>query len=471
MKLGSNTYFPFYFTRSSIIVFIISIFLCTIIFMGNHLPGLWLIFAISEVLFFFYFAAFLSRKWQRIQAKQFIQNIFWLSLILRITWVVFSYFFFLYQTGIPFGFHAADALSYHHWAETASDKLLEKGFQQFFDSSVGISDMGFPMYLTIIYFLFGNYVIIPRLINTILNSFTVVLIYKLARRNFGESAGRIAAVMAMLLPNFIYYCGLHLKEPLMILLVVAYAERADALLRMNPLKLKSILTVAILAYLLFYFRTVIGITAIFALFTSLLFASRQFGNVQKRMITSGWILIFVFIFFSSRISGEVNYMIQNTDIQQTNLEWRAVKEGGNTLATYGRAAIFVPFIFVVPFPTFVSIEMQEQQMLLSGANFIRNIYAFFAMLAIYMIYRRKLLRKYIFLLTFLLVYFAVLAKSSFAISERFHLPAVPFLLIFASYGINTLELKYKKLFTPYVIILIVIIVGWNWFKLAGRGLV
>ena len=54
--------------------------------------------------------------------------------------------------------------------------------------------------------------------------------------------------------------------------------------------------------------------------------------------------------------------------------------------------------------------------------------------------------------------------------ERFHLPALPVLLIFAAYGIGRQENKHKKYFTWWLVFIFVAIIGWSWFKLAGRGM-
>jgi hypothetical protein len=64
-----------------------------------------------------------------------------------------------------------------------------------------------------------------------------------------------------------------------------------------------------------------------------------------------------------------------------------------------------------------------------------------------------------------------LAQSSFALSERFHLPALPFLIILAAYGITNINYKNHKYYIPYLLLIGIIIIAWNAFKLAGRGIV
>ena len=123
-----------------------------------------------------------------------------------------------------------------------------------------------------------------------------------------------------------------------------------------------------------------------------------------------------------------------------------------------------------PFPTLVNTQ-QENLMMLSGAFYTRNVYVFFVLIALIMMYRRRMLRNHVLIISFLLSYMAVLASSGFALSGRFHLPAIPFLLVFAGYGITQMNNKNIKYYVPYLIVISLVIIGWNWFKLAGRGMI
>ena len=77
------------------------------------------------------------------------------------------------------------------------------------------------------------------------------------------------------------------------------------------------------------------------------------------------------------------------DAQQKNMEFRSTRVGGNELAKYGTAAVFAPIILAAPFPTFVNVEHQINLMFLSGAFYVRNVYAFFVILALFMLYKNK----------------------------------------------------------------------------------
>jgi hypothetical protein len=119
----------------------------------------------------------------------------------------------------------------------------------------------------------------------------------------------------------------------------------------------------------------------------------------------------------------------------------------------------------------VNVAGQENAMMINGSVFVHNVYAFFVIIALLSIYRKKIVTYHILILALLGSYLFVLASSGFALSERFHVPAVPFLLILAGYGVTQLNKRYTSLYIPYLIVVAIVIIGWNWFKLAGRGLV
>ena len=66
----------------------------------------------------------------------------------------------------------------------------------------------------------------------------------------------------------------------------------------------------------------------------------------------------------------------------------------------------------------------------------------------------------------------MLVFSSFAQSERFHQPIMPFELIFAAYGLSIAlsHKRYKRWYMYWCALMFVAAIAWNWFKMAGRGL-
>ncbi|NCB85528.1 MAG: hypothetical protein EOM44_13720 [Bacteroidia bacterium] len=465
-------YFPKYFTNKAILLYFIALLAVTFVFFSRSMNVLWMVFGIVEVAGFFYFSNLLTLRWSKLSDKTFRKRLMYTSATIRIVWVIFSYFFYLTMTGQPFEFGAADSQGYHETAIGLREAFLSGNFKPFFYLiNQGFSDSGYVTYLSIIYLFTGKSILIARLLKVLWSTWTVILVYKLATRSFGQETGRIAGILTMLMPNLILYCGLHLKETEMVFLTVAFLERADYLLRSKNFSFKTILVPFIITLLLFSFRTVLGVTALFSLLTSLLFSTKKILGFGQRFIIGFWVAIAVVYFMGGRIASEVEQLVveRNTS-QRTSMEWRAQREGGNTLADRASAAIFAPAIFIIPIPTMVNIETQEHQMLINGGNFNKDIMSFFLMVFIFVVVKRNTWRDFSLLEAFFFGYLIILAFSQFAQSERFHQPILPLYMMFAAYGITQVTNSTKKYFTWYMVLLFAIIIAWNWFKLAGRGM-
>lgn len=462
-------YFPKYFTSRAIKLYIVALLVCNIIFLNHILSFSWWIFGLVEVIGFFYFSNQLTLNWQRYSPRLFTKKLFQTALIIRLVWVLFSYVFYTIMTGQPFEFGAGDAMFYHSSANELSIAGLANIKQVL--PKVGFSDSGYVVYLSMIYSVVGNVILIPRLIKVLLGAYTCVLIYKLATRNFGEEVGRMSAIFCMLMPNLIYYCGIHIKEAEMVFLTVATIERADAMFRNKKFNFAEIAPPLLLAGSLFFFRTVLGAAAIFAMFTTVIFSSTKVLGMGKRTVLIVWMTATLAFFVGGTISTEVEAVWKAREAnQKASMEWRSVRANGNKFAKYATSAIFAPIIFVIPFPTIVETPEQENQKLINGGNYVKNILAFFVIFALFWILKEGKWREYITIGSFTIGYLLIIAMSAFAQSERFHQPALPFLLVFAAFGISKVNNKQKKYFSWYMAFIFVAIVAWSWFKLAGRGM-
>jgi hypothetical protein len=122
-----------------------------------------------------------------------------------------------------------------------------------------------------------------RLVNAFASAYMVIFIYNITLRNFGEKAARITAVMATLLPAFIYYSGLHMKETFMVFLLMAFMDHADDFASFKEFRIGKIIKVILLGTSLFFFRTVLATAAWFALFSSFLLSSDKLMNQYKKL--------------------------------------------------------------------------------------------------------------------------------------------------------------------------------------------
>jgi hypothetical protein len=433
---------------------------------------MWWIFGIIEVLAFFYYSNQLTRTWSDYSVKKFRRKLFQTSLIIRLVWMVFSYFFYLYMTGQPFEFDAGDASGYHGQAEWLASLIRNGNIQPFFDSLKGrYSDMGYSFYLGWQYWITGNSIFIARLLKVLYGAYTCVLIYKLTVRNFGEEVGRMAAIFCMLMPNLILYVGLHTKEVEMVLLSVAFIDRADIMFRNKNFNFAEIAPPLFIAASLFFLRTVLGATALFSLFTALVFVPNKVLGMGKRTVLIVWMIGALSYFVGGKLSTEMEQVWQlRQNNQETSMNWRAVRDNGNKFAKYASGAVFAPIIFIIPFPTIVNTPEQENQKLINGGNYVKNIMAFFVIFALFWLIKNNKWRDYLLIGSFTIGYLIVIALSAFAHSERFHQPALPFIMVMAAFGVSKITNKEKKYFTWYMAFIFVAIVAWSWFKLAGRGL-
>jgi hypothetical protein len=454
---------------NSILLYIIILAITSFLVIGNSLPFIWIIFGVSTIVLFFLYIYRFSHKWMGIPEKSFLEKLFFTALFVRIAWVVSSYFFYLKMTGVPFEFAAADSQGYHFEAVWISD-LFRKGdierIKLYY--STRVSDAGYPIYLTLIYSIFGKSILIARLIKTFIGAYTVVLICKLSKRNFGDEVGRLTGIFAMLYPNLVYYTGMHVKETEMVFILVLFVERADFLLRSKKLNYGLVSFVLLLNILLYFFRAVLAYSAFISFIVALIFSRKEIFHLKRKLSILLAILgIVLFLYGSAYFAEAMQYWEDRFSNQEVSLAHRTQT---NSLAHYGSTIVFAPFALIAPFPTFVNIENQQNHMLLSGAFFVKNVLAFFVILSIILLITKKRWKNHVFLMAILISYVTILSMSKYAIVERFHLPALPFHIMFSVFGISLINEKHYRSFKYYLLFIALVIIGWNLFKLLGRGL-
>lgn len=468
-----NYFLSGYYTIRAILFYVGSVLVVALSFIQNVLPLEWVISGLVEVIFFFAGAHLLTRKWSDLEDNRYVKRLFVLSFFIRLCWVVAGYYLYLSLTGKPFEFSAADSLNYHTMAGWLSSVTVKDGWNILMARSAGaVSDVGYPFYLSLLYSMAGSEVMIPRLIKAVFSAISVVLVYRLAQRNFGEDIGRMAGIYSMLMPNLIYYNGLHLKETEMVFLVLLFMDQADRLLRSRKFNFIRLFFLLITVVLLFSFRTVLGITALFSVVTAVVVPAERVSKSVNRWLLAAWMGVALAFVAGSRIAGEVEQLwASRMTNQQRSYEWRSTREQGNSLARYATSAYLAPAIFIIPLPTMVNVETQQNQMLLHGGYYVKNVMSFFVLMALLGMVAHKKWRHHVLLLSFTIAYLMIVAFSSFAHSERFHLPVLPLLLILAACGTGDIKPSQKQFYVPYLVLVTLAIVAWSWFKLAGRGLV
>lgn len=464
-------FLPKQITNRAIITYLIALVAISLYFHVYSMKWGFMALGLISVVGFFAASSYWTKEGRNQSETAFIKTLFIVSLLVRLVWVIVSYFYYIEATGTPFEFDAADAVGYHEEAKWLASENWAKTWEYYFGpNSIGISDVGYPLYLSILYRITGPVIIIPRIIKAFLSAYTCILIYKLSTRTFGDSIGRMASIMMALMPNLIIYCGYHLKETEMVFLEVAFLERLDYLLRNKKASFWAIIPPTLLAGSLFFFRTVLGLAAIFTFATAILLSNASsIKKGWKRTAIIGWGVLCLAVLSGGTAMTEIEAVWEEKD-DNASLKRMEQTSRGSQWAHYATGAVMAPMAFVLPYSTMVDIDQQYNQQTKHGGNYVRNFMGFFALLAIYEAIRRKKWQEYVLIGAFVVSYLGVVSLSGFSNSERFLLPGLPCLIMMWAYGVSALREQTFKYVTPWCFVVFLMEFAWAFFKLGNRGL-
>ena len=479
---------PDWLIGKSIVVFLCAFIVCQLAF--GYTPAFDLILvAVLSVFLFFYLGDQLSRSWAYMSEKDFLVHVFVIGLVFRLVWVIYMYDFFNpshfgntlgdgadTEWYLPFGKAIAD------WVRGDENLSFKELSQNIWLAAV--DDIGYPIWLAIDNLLcFGlSDVLFPMIVKALVGSYCSICIYHIAKRHFGIGTARIAALFVMLNPNMIYWCGTMMKEAEMVFLCCLAVDKFDETFSSgNRLTFSALLPGMLAGLSLFFFRTALGMTMFLAVFTHIVFVSHRVMSIGKKVLAGTLVAAMLAVGIGDRIVRQANEIVRTvkSDSQQKNMEWREnridAKGNQNKLITkYAGATVFAPLIFTIPFPTFNEASANQLlQIQLSGGYYIKNILSFFVILVMLLMLVSGEWRKHVFIIAYTVGYLVVLTLSSFAQSGRFHMPIWAMLMLFAAYGIQLARGNARIRFGLNIVLVIEIIacIGWNWFKLKGRGLI
>ena len=460
-------YFPRYFSTRAMICYVVTLALVSTIFMKYVLPFQFVLFGLVPVLVFFTFGTRLSMDWRKHTTRTFKRKLFLTALIIRVVYVLFIYFYYIEMTGIPHAYYPGDELLYEEVGALWREVGMIDAASIMKEYNIVLSDSGYCWWLGFEKLLFGDYSLPPRIIKCIIDAYSCVLMYNLAKRNFGEHVGRMTAIFCMLMPNMWYYCGITLKETEMTFLVILFTERADAAVHSPKITLGNIILPGIIILVLFTFRTVLAAVLMAALAAALILSSgKQLQSWKKVLYSFVFALWMVLTVGAEMIQEAQGLWMARTENQVTGYEWRAET---NSFARYATASVFAPLIYTIPFSSMVETPYQQNQMMMNGANFIKNIMSGLTIFALIFLLKKGDWRKHVLPIAVMSGYLVVLVFSNFAHSERFHFPVIALEYMFAAYGVTLMRNKHKRWFVIWLIGISVANIAWAWIKLVGRG--
>lgn len=465
-----------YFQRRAAIVYLIALVACCLLFSSHMMTWYWIVAGIVEVWLFYFLSVQWEIGWKGLSPQTIERKLFLVALIIRLLWILFFYLFTMTVWHTPWEQPIGttmDSTGYYAEANWLIEMIKAGDISPYLlYASTRVDDVGYPIFVALCNFISDNSIIFTRIPNAFFDAWTVILTYRLAKRNFGETVGRLSAYFVILMPMIVFYSGTTMKESLMLMLSMWAVERGDFVIREKLFRSWHLVSFAVLVILLTFIRIALAWVIVLAFICALVFSSEKIINQSRRVL----ILFLVFFvgatFFGGRIMEQSESLMEQANSTGANFEYRANRAGGNALVSGLNKLVFAPLMFTLPFPTMVAIEGQNIQQLQNGGYYLKNILSFFCIFALFTLLPKKRWRSNVMIIAFLLGYLMALGLSSFAQSGRFHHPAIPVEMIFAAYGISQIKtVKQAKWFDYFLAVEFFVIIFWNWFKLRGRGLV
>lgn len=263
-----------------------------------------------------------------------------------------------------------------------------------------------------------------------------------------------------------------MKETEMVFISCTFICFFDKILYERDFSIRNITLVLMLGGILFTFRTALGLCAFGSVFVTLMFTPNKFVGVNKKIMVGVIILVAMVAVGGNKLIDDAKEIAEtaSSSHQEVNMNWRARRDNGNQFAKYAGAAVFAPLIFTIPFPSMIyTFEGQEMQNQVNGGNYVKNVLSFFVIYVMFFLLLKKKWKEYVLIISFMVSYLLALVLSEFAQSGRFHMPIIPFEMMFAAYGLSIISKNHIKWFNYALVFEFVACISWAWFKLAGRG--
>lgn len=454
-------------------VYLLALITISLVFNDYALQLKWVLWGMGEVLFFFVLTTLFYPRWKNDDPKRFRRKVFWTAFGIRALYAFLICYYYYYQTGKAFEYNVADSIWYHrtgvHLSRAVRQGYIRYVFQYLRAYTMGFSDQGYTLWLTLIYTIFGPNLLTPRLFKALMSGYLCIVVYKLGTRTFGERTGKLAAVICAFMPILVQICGLHTKEMEMIFLSLLALERMDYLIRSKKYTAWNIAFPILLTGLTFGFRTIVGMCLIFAFLVFIMLSPKELVGKKGKIISVSAIVLVFFVFLLTGIGNEMRiiYRLRFVDLNVKTEKYEAL---GFKHAELAHSKYLAPGAFVLPLAPMVE-ESPEHNKMIHGSTYVKNFLAFFAMLAIVVAFRQKKWRDFSLIGAYELSYLAIIMLSFAANMERYHQPAIPLLVLMSAYAMTHLRRKDLILFYVYCGLLYVALFVWNWLKLSARGLV
>lgn len=467
---------PKKFSHKAITIAFAVIFILNALFINYYTPFFLLLLIFGVTIFFFQSLHRYTVKWEKYSKKIFFRELFLHSIFYRLIFVGILYLTtWIYDpASLPFEMFAADSWSYYKIGGNLTNNIFNGNYigilSRFWKDQ---ADWGFSIYLGLINTILFNSVLLVKLINVVLGSLTVVLLAKMATRLYSFDHGRMTGIIAMLMPSLMWADAKYLKETLMIFIIVMIFFNAVKMVTTGRILFGSIVVIFIGSILLFYFRTVIAVIVILSLILYFLlnFATSKRNKMIPFILSFAFIAgIYMFSLQFSQVAEIENQFSQLGDASESRISSKIKKVGTIDLKTQLAIPLVMVNSFISPYPSFLNLDIRQVGVISHAQNeVIRIIIYYFALIGIVLLIKRDFANSSL-ILSFTIGYILILAVTGTSYSDRFHLPAVPFMIILISVGFIDSSKKWFLNWNKYLLIIWGAVILWHLFKMGIRGM-
>jgi len=280
-----------------------------------------------------------------------VYRLFWTALGLRLAVAIVIHLF----VTDPY-LLAPDQLTYHAGgrflaSEWSADIPLSR------DQVLPSGPRGYFYIVGAIYYIFGSYSILPKLLNCLVGALTIPVVYDLARKMGANGAAAIrAATYATWFPSLVLWSALSIRDPWIILLILLICRSALVVQARPSLPAMVMLGVGVLAVI--QFRSYLLFAVAGPVVVS--FIAQRTRNLPRNLLFGS--LVAVVLIYADQAAGE-NRRGRFIDLQEVQelRYWNTVGASSAfaqvDISTPSRALAFLPeglvLFLLAPFPWMV----------------------------------------------------------------------------------------------------------------------
>jgi 4-amino-4-deoxy-L-arabinose transferase-like glycosyltransferase len=460
------------FVMHSVFLSFVLLAFSQIVFNKNSLPLdmalhflFWIVFWLIGSLYYYGYSL-------KLDEKSFLRYSVILALVLRVAGVFWFYWIYELYNGLPYEALYSDQMFYHDQGMMLSEHI-KAGVLVPIDYFAGdFADFGYPYFNAVIYSITGDNIIAVRLVQAVISSISVFLLFRVARSFIEEETSRLAVVVMIFSPILIRYTGTHLKETVFIFLMLAGSYFTIRSMKNARLNIIYIALALISFYAIFSFRIMTGMICVSVFVLYYLYYPWQAKSLFRYFTIPFFIAVFAFIIIYSPAYEEL------TTAYETGSGYSEAVEKMSTSSILSNISILpVNMILAVsgPYPNMLSnLPLAEDRMffqqLIGPETFAKCLLAVVFIFGFIKLFRTSF-RNNVFILVMVFINLFLLSYTGVMLNLRHFMPFYPFLIILFAVGIYHFSGKIRAFNLYYFILLFVIVILFNFFKLSDFNII